>query len=143
MMGTRSGSIDTSIIAHMVQALGCTAQEVMEHLNKRSGLLGVSGLSNDMRALHEAAQMGHERAALAIDKFCHSVAKAAAGMIVSVARLDALVFTGGIGENAAFVREKVVELLSFVGLVFDPALNAKHGKASGGRITRSVRPQAL
>ena len=143
MMGTRSGSIDPSIIAHMVQALGCTAQEVMEHLNKRSGLLGVSGLSNDMRALHEAAQMGHERAALAIDKFCHSVAKAAAGMIVSVGRLDALVFTGGIGENAAFVRERIVDLLGFVGLNVDRTLNATHGKAAGGRITRSVRPQAL
>jgi acetate kinase len=143
VMGTRSGSIDPSIISHMKTALGCTAHEVMDQLNKKSGLLGISGLSNDMRTLQEAAQMGHERAALAIDKFCYSVAKAAAGMMVSLGRLDALVFTGGIGENAAFVREKVVDLLGFVGLNVDPTLNATHGKAAGGRITRSVRPQAL
>jgi acetate kinase len=123
--------------------LGCTAPEVLDQLNKKSGLLGISGLSNDMRTLHTAAQMGHERAALAIDKFCHSIAKAAAAMMVSLGRLDALVFTGGIGENAAFVREKVVDLLAFVGLVLDPGLNATHGKATGGRISRSVRPQAL
>ena len=143
VMGTRSGSIDPSIIVHMRNVLGCTAPEVLDQLNKKSGLLGISGLSNDMRTLHTAAQMGHERAALAIDKFCHSIAKAAAAMMVSLGRLDALVFTGGIGENAAFVREKVVDLLAFVGLVLDPGLNATHGKATGGRISRSVRPQAL
>jgi acetate kinase len=142
-MGTRSGSIDPSIVVHMRNVLGISAAEVLDQLNKKSGLLGISGLSNDMRTLHTAAQMGHQRASLAIDKFCHSIAKAAAGMMVSLGRLDALVFTGGIGENAAFVREKVVDLLAFVGLVLDPGLNATHGKATGGRITRSVRPQAL
>jgi acetate kinase len=143
VMGTRSGSIDPSIVVHMRNVLGISAAEVLDQLNKKSGLLGISGLSNDMRTLHTAAQMGHQRASLAIDKFCHSIAKAAAGMMVSLGRLDALVFTGGIGENAAFVREKVVDLLAFVGLVLDPGLNATHGKATGGRITRSVRPQAL
>ena len=112
--GTRSGSIDPSIIAHMKKALHRDASHVMDQLNKRSGLLGISGLSNDMRALHEAAAEGHGRAALAIDKFCYSVAKAAAGMVVSLGRLDALVFTGGIGENASFVRAKVCEALGFV-----------------------------
>jgi acetate kinase len=143
VMGTRSGSIDPSIVVHMRNVLGISAADVVDQLNKKSGLFGISGLSNDMRTLHTAAQMGHQRASLAIDKFCHSIAKAAAGMLVSLGRLDALVFTGGIGENAAFVREKVVELLGFVGLVLDPGLNATHGKATGGRITRSVRPQAL
>ncbi len=143
VMGTRSGSIDPSIISHMTHALGCSAQAVMDQLNKASGLLGISGLSNDMRALHQAAQMGHERAGLAIDKFCLSVAKGVAGMVVSLGRLDAVVFTGGIGENAAFVRERVLDLLGFLGLNVDPSLNATHGRATGGRITRSVRPQAL
>ncbi len=143
VMGTRSGSIDPSIVVHMRNVLGISAAEVLDQLNKKSGLLGISGLSNDMRTLHTAAQMGHERASLAIDKFCHSIAKAAAGMLVSLGRLDALVFTGGIGENAAFVREKVVDLLAFIGLVLDPGLNATNGKATGGRVTRSVRPQAL
>jgi acetate kinase len=142
VMGTRSGSIDPSIIAHMKKELNCSAEEVMDALNKRSGLLGISGLSNDMRTLHEAAQKGHVRAALAIEKFCHSVAKAAAGMVVSLGRLDALVFTGGIGENATFVRSKVIELLGFLGFTLDSEANAFHGKTQGSRITTSVRPQA-
>jgi acetate kinase len=143
VMGTRSGSIDPSIIAHMKNALGKTAHEVMDILNKRSGLLGVSGLSNDMRTLHEAAVAGHERAALAIDKFCYSVAKACAGLVVSAGRLDALVFTGGIGENATFVRAKIVEHLKFLGFTLDPAANLIHGRETNGRITVETKPQAV
>jgi acetate kinase len=142
VMGTRSGSIDPSIIAHMKKELSCSADHVMDELNKRSGLLGISGLSNDMRTLQEAAANGHERAALAIDKFCYSVAKAAAGMIVSVGRVDALVFTGGIGENAVDVRARIVELLGFAGFSLDAHANAFHGKALRGRITRSTSPMA-
>ncbi|HET9681144.1 MAG TPA: acetate kinase [Candidatus Limnocylindrales bacterium] len=142
VMGTRSGNIDPSIIAHMKKALSCSAEEVMDALNKRSGLLGISGISNDMRTLQEAAESGHERAALAIDKFCYSVAKAAAGMIVSLGRVDALVFTGGIGENAVRVRAQIVDLLGFAGFALDPHANALHGKALRGRITRSTSPMA-
>jgi acetate kinase len=143
VMGTRSGSIDPSIIAHMKKALHKGADHVMDQLNKRSGLLGISGLSNDMRTLQEAASNGHERAALAIEKFCYSVAKAAAGMVVSLGRLDALVFTGGIGENATLVRAKVVELLGFLGITLDPELNAVHGKGYNGRITQGHGPQVI
>ena len=144
VMGTRSGSIDPSIIPHMEKALGCSVDDVLDALNKRSGLLGISGLSNDMRTLQDAAGRGHERAALAIEKFCYSVAKAAAGMVVSLGRLDALVFTGGIGENAIAVRARIVELLGFLGLRIDPTLNMVHGKGHhAGRITLSERPQAL
>ncbi|HVI95856.1 MAG TPA: acetate kinase, partial [Anaeromyxobacter sp.] len=142
VMGTRSGSIDPSIIAHMQKALGCSADEVSDSLNKRSGLVGISGLSNDMRTLQEAASSGHERAALAIDKFCYSVAKAAAGMIVSLGRVDALVFTGGIGENAVQVRAKIVDLLGFAGFAMDPHVNLTHGRAQRGRITRTTSPMA-
>jgi acetate kinase len=142
VMGTRSGSIDPSIIAHMKNALERSADDVMDILNKKSGLLGISGLSNDMRTLQEAAEQGHERAALAIDKFCYSVAKAAAGMIVSLGRVDALVFTGGIGENAVQVRARIVELLGFAGFALDPHVNQTHGKAQRGRITRSTSPMA-
>jgi acetate kinase len=142
VMGTRSGNIDPSIIAHMKKALSCNAEAVMDALNKRSGLLGISGLSNDMRTLQEAAESGHERAALAIDKFCYSVAKAAAGMIVSLGRVDALVFTGGIGENAVKVRAQIVDLLGFAGFALDPHANSLHGKALRGRITRSTSPMA-
>ena len=142
MMGTRSGSIDPSIIAHMKNALERSADDVMDILNKKSGLIGISGLSNDMRTLQEAADQGHQRAALAIDKFCYSVAKAAAGMIVSLGRVDALVFTGGIGENAVAVRAKIVELLGFAGFALDPHVNQTHGKAQRGRITRTTSPMA-
>jgi acetate kinase len=142
VMGTRSGSIDPSIITHMTKALHRSADDIMDALNKRSGLLGISGLSNDMRTLQEAADDGHERASLAIDKFCYSVAKAAAGMIVSLGRVDALVFTGGIGENAVKVRARIVELLGFAGFALDPHVNQTHGKAQRGRITRSTSPMA-
>jgi acetate kinase len=142
VMDTRSGSIDPSIIAHMKKALGCSIDDVVEMLNKKSGLLGVSGLSNDMRTLQQAAAGGHARAALAIEKFCYSVAKQAAGMIVSLGRVDALVFSGGIGENAVEVRAQVVGLLGFAGLKLDPELNAAHGAATCGRITRTTSPMA-
>jgi len=143
VMGTRSGSIDPAIIAHMSKALNKNAEEITDTLNKRSGLLGVSGLSNDMRTLHEAAVAGNERASLAIDMFCYRVAKAVAGLAVSTGRFDALVFTGGIGENATFVRTKVVEALKFMGMTIDPAANMKHGRETNGRITVESKPQAV
>jgi len=142
VMGTRCGNIDPSIIAHMKKALSCSTEEVMDALNKRSGLVGISGVSSDMRTLQEAAEGGHERATLAIEKFCYSVAKLAAGMIVSLGRVDALVFTGGIGENAVKVRAQIVDLLGFAGFKLDPAANAFHGKALNGRITRTTSPMA-
>jgi acetate kinase len=142
VMDTRSGAIDPSIIAHMKKALGCSTDEVMEALNRKSGLLGISGLSNDMRTLQQAAAEGHERAALAIEKFCYSIAKAAAGMIVSLGRVDALVFTGGIGENAVDVRARIVKLLDFAGFALDPEANARHGEGLCGRITRTTSPLA-
>jgi acetate kinase len=143
VMGTRSGSIDPAIIAHMAKALNKSAEEITDTLNKRSGLLGVSGLSNDMRTLHEAAVAGNERAALAIDMFCYRVAKAIAALAVSTGRVDAIVFTGGIGENATFVRAKVVDALKFMGMTIDPAANLKHGRETNGRITVETRPQAV
>jgi acetate kinase len=142
VMDTRSGTIDPSIIAHMKKELQCSTEEVMEKLNGSSGLLGVSGISKDMLTLQRAAQAGNERAQLAIDKFCYSVAKAAAGMIVSLGRVDALVFTGGIGENQVQVRAQIVDLLSFAGFSLDPRANEVHGRTLDGRITRSTSPMA-
>jgi acetate kinase len=142
VMDTRSGSIDPSIIVHMKKALGCSADEVMDKLNKHSGLLGVSGLSKDMLTLRDASKDGNARASLAIEKFCYSVAKNAAGMIVSLGRVDALVFTGGIGQNAADVRAQVVGLLGFAGFTLDPHANELHGQATRGRITRTTSPMA-
>jgi acetate kinase len=143
MMGTRSGTIDPAIIGHMAEALGRSAKEVLDVLNKKSGLLGVSGLSNDMRTVEEAAAAGHERARLALDLFCYVLAKTIAALVVPLGRLDALVFTGGIGENSTTVRARTIAHLGFLGLALDDAANSTHGRSQNGRITTGTRPQAL
>jgi acetate kinase len=143
MMGTRSGSVDPAIIGHVAGALKVPEQQVLDALNKKSGLLGVSGLSNDMRFIEEQAAQGHARAALALELFCYVLAKSIAGLVVPLGRLDALVFTGGIGENSVTVRARTVTLLKFLGLELDPAANAAHGRSQRGRITVGTRPQAL
>ena len=143
MMGTRCGSIDPAIIGHVADATGKSAKEVLDVLNKKSGLLGVSGLSNDMRTVEEAAANGNDRAKLALDLFCYVLAKAIAALVVPLGRLDALVFTGGIGENSTTVRAMTLTRLGFLGLALDEAANAKHGRAQHGRITTGTKPQAL
>jgi acetate kinase len=143
MMGTRSGSVDPAIVGHLAGALGKPAEQILDALNKTSGLLGVSGLSNDMRTIEAAAAEGHERARLAFDIFCYVLAKAIAALVVPLGRLDALVFTGGIGENSAAVRKRTVGHLGFLGLTIDPQANAAHGQGQHGRITEEMRPQAL
>lgn len=143
MMGTRSGSVDPAIVGHLAAALGKPAEQILDALNKKSGLLGVSGLSNDMRTIEGAAADGHERARLAFDIFCYVLAKAIAALVVPLGRLDALVFTGGIGENSVTVRQRTVSQLGFLGLTIDHAANAAHGRGQNGRITEEVRPQAL
>jgi acetate kinase len=143
MMGTRCGSIDPAIVGHVADATGKSAKEVLDALNKRSGLLGVSGLSNDMRTVEGAAAEGNERAKLALELFCYVLAKTIAALVVPLGRLDALVFTGGIGENSTTVREMTIARLGFLGLALDPAANATHGRAQHGRITTGTKPQAL
>ncbi|MBN1960744.1 MAG: acetate kinase [Deltaproteobacteria bacterium] len=143
VMGTRSGSIDPTIVSFMAKTLNKPAEDIINSLNKKSGLLGISGLSNDMRALQEAATSGNERAKLAIDIFCYVLAKSLAGLIVPLGRLDALVFTGGIGENSAAIRAQVIQQLGCFGLTVDNEANANHGKTNNGRITKEIRPQAV
>jgi acetate kinase len=96
-----------------------------------------------MRTVEEAAAKGDERAKLALELFCYLLAKAIAGLVVPLGRLDALVFTGGIGENSTTVRAMTVERLGFLGLTLDAAANATHGRQQNGRITTTTRPQAL
>ncbi|TNF37174.1 MAG: acetate kinase [Deltaproteobacteria bacterium] len=143
MMGTRSGSVDPAIIGHIARVRGMDPLAVLDALNKQSGLLGVSGLSNDLRTLEEAAEDGHERARLAIDILVYTLAKSIAGLVVPLGRLDALVFTGGIGENSSLVRGRVIEQLGFLGLTLDADANARCIRGVGGRVTRSTRPQAV
>src|ERR1019366_2120561 len=104
-------------------------------LNVDSGLQGLSGVGNDMRTVAEAAADGNERARLALDVFVYRLSKAIAALVVGLQRLDALVFTGGIGENSAVVRSLVLSRLGFLGLAEDVEANAEHGRHTGGRIS--------
>ena len=143
VMGTRSGDVDPGLLGYLAERTGQTAAELTQVLYTQSGLLALSGISNDMRTVQEAAARGDERARLALDVFVHRLAKAIAGLVTSLDRLDALVFTGGIGENSAVVRGLVLARLGFLGLTEDPEANAAHGQSTGGRISRPGPVQAL
>ena len=123
------------IFGYLADQAGLTVDQLTDALDTASGLEGLSGAGNDMRAIQSAAADGNERAWLALDVFVHRLAKAVAAMVTSLDRLDALVFTGGIGENSAEVRSRVLARLSFLGLTEDPEANARHGRATGGRIS--------
>jgi acetate kinase len=143
VMGTRSGDVDPGMLGYLAEQTGQAAAELTDVLNTRSGLLGLSGASNDMRTVQAAAARGDERSRLALDVFVHRLAKAVAGLVTSLVRLDALVFTGGIGENSAVVRGLVLARLGFLGLTEDPEANAANGRSTGGRISRPGPVQAL
>jgi acetate kinase len=143
VMGTRSGDIDAGALGYVGPRLGLDLVELVAELNRSSGLLGLSGLSNDMRTLTDAAREGSEEAQLAIDVFCFRAAKAVGALTVSLGGLDAVVLAGGIGEHSADVRAGILGHLGGFGLELDPVANADHGSTTGGRISRSERPVAL
>jgi acetate kinase len=143
VMGTRSGDVDPGVFGYLADQTGRSVDELTEALNTQSGLLGLSGVGNDMRNIQAAAASGNERARLALDVFAHRLAKAIAGLVTSLERLDALVFTGGIGENSAVVRGLVLGRLGFLGLAEDAEANARHGQRTGGRVSRPGPALAL
>jgi acetate kinase len=115
MMGTRSGDLDPGIIFHLIKQLGYSTEQVSHLLNKESGLLGVSGLSNDCREIEEAwLKDRNPRAKLALDVFCYRIAKSIASFSASLTSLDALIFTGGIGENSQLIRECIINQLTLL-----------------------------
>jgi acetate kinase len=116
MMGTRSGSIDPGVPLHLLREGRLTVEGLADALEHRSGLLGVSGRSADMRAVLVARASGDERAALAVDMFVRRVAAGIAGAATSLARLDALAFTGGVGEHAGEIRREVAARLAPLGV---------------------------
>ena len=134
VMGTRSGDVDPGLHAHLSRQLGWSLERIDDVLNRGSGLLGLSGLTNDMRELETAAQAGHENARLAIEVFCYRIAKSLAALSCALPRLDGIVFTGGIGENSPLVREKVVANLPHFGLGLDRTTNAETVLGREGRI---------
>ncbi len=140
VMGTRSGDVDPNLHQFVHEKTGKSLADVTDMLNRESGLLGVSGKSNDMRTLLEASARGDARAKLAIEIFVHRLAKGLLGLSASLARVDALVFTGGIGEHAAAVRADTLAAMRVLRAELDPELNRTHGAATGGRITREGSP---
>lgn len=136
VMGTRSGDVDPGLHAYLKDQLNWTIERITNTLNRESGLLGLSSLSNDMRELIAAADRGHPHAALAIEVFCYRLAKTLAALFVSLSQVGTVIFTGGIGENAPSIRAKVIQQLAFLGFELDPERNTKHGTDNKGRITR-------
>lgn len=135
VMGTRSGDIDPSVFGFLADNAGMSVAEVTQMLNKDSGLLGLSELSNDCRTLEEAAANGHIGAQLALSVFAYRLAKYVAAMAVASGGLDALVFTGGIGENSDFLRAQVAAHLAFLGVQMDEAANQKARFGQSGVIS--------
>src|ERR1700687_1391150 len=125
MMGTRSGSIDPGIMTYLIRQSGFTGQQLDELLNTKSGLLGISGISGDMRQVVVAMKDGHPRAKLAFELFVHRVQAGIGAMIAVLGGIDALVFTAGIGENSPEVRAAACANFAFLGLKIDAAQNAQ------------------
>src|SRR5215475_1629142 len=124
MMGTRSGAVDPGILIYLMRQ-GRDAQQIDQMLNQKSGLLGISGLSSDMREILAAIQRGHERAKLAFDIFVHRLRTAIGGMAAVLGGIDALVFTAGVGENSPDVRAAACSTLGFLGVKLDTQLNVR------------------
>ncbi len=144
MMGTRSGDLDPSLVIHLINNLGYQPDEIDNLLNKQSGLLGVSGVSSDMRNIIAANKQGNRRAELAFEMFCYRVAKYIASYIVPLGRIDALVFTGGIGENSENVRSRIITWLAGLGFRLDSQRNGNDGKNSNSIITsENCQPIAM
>ena len=129
VMGTRSGNIDPAIMEYIAKKENLDIAGVMNVLNKKSGLLGLSnGLSSDFRDLNEAAQNGNEDAANAIEVLCYGIAKFVGGYVAAMNGVDAIVFTAGIGENAIPVREKIVNYFGYLGVTLDKEANGVRGE---------------
>lgn len=137
VMGTRSGDVDPGLFDFLA-GKGLDPAEAHRILNNESGLLGLSGQTNDMRTLSEMADHGHAPSALAIDVFCFRLARYIGAMMASLKTLDALVFTGGIGENSARVRAITLAQLELFGFRLDEELNRHHGAYTAGRIDAST-----
>ena len=137
VMGTRSGDVDPAIIDYIAEKEGYTLSQVEALLNKQSGLLGISGLTSDMRELlAEAEENDDRRAWLAIEIFCYRVRKYLGSYLAAMDGADAVVFTGGIGENSAPVRARILQEMSWMGIDFDPSANREMVGGRAGRITK-------
>ena len=138
IMGTRSGTLDPSVVTFIAEKEGMTPAQMSDYLNKKSGFLGISGVSNDNRDVTEAAEKGNKRAQLALDILHYQIAKFVGGYTAAMGGLDALVFTGGIGENNYITREIVSEYMSYLGCKIDKEYNKANNKIKGKDIKIST-----
>ena len=128
IMGTRSGDIDPTAVNYIAEREHISVDDVLTILNKKSGVLGVSGLSSDFRDLAEAAMVQNERAALALDMFSYRVAKYIGAYAMAMKGVDVIAFTAGIGENNGYVRAEIMNYISFLGIELDEEANKLRGK---------------
>jgi acetate kinase len=139
-MGTRPGSVDPGVILHLFQSVGLSSAEVEKILYKKSGLLGISGISNDMRDLEDNSD---PRARLAVDYFVYQIAKHIGALAAVLGGVDALVFTAGIGEHSTGMRRRICEASAWLGVALDGAANDRHGSRisqAGSRVSAWVIP---
>ena len=127
-MGTRCGDLDSGVLQYLMNKYGYSIDEMLNILNKKSGVLGVSGVSSDFRDLDKAAAEGNERAALALDMFHYWVAKVAGSYVAAMNGVDAIVFTAGVGENSKETRAAICQYFGYLGVKVDQAANSKRGE---------------
>ncbi len=139
VMGTRCGDVDAGIPSYLAANVGFSFADIDNAFNKKSGLLGISGVSSDMRDLQKAAAEGNARARLALDVLCHRVLKYIGAYAVELGRVDAIILTGGIGENDTLFRAAVVERLTILGIKLDAEAN----KARGAEVVISTADSAI
>ena len=142
IMGTRCGSVDPGLIEFMMKAENASIEEIMNSLNKKSGLLGLSGCSNDMRTLLAEEEAGNDQAKKAIDAFCYRIARELSALSASLPTIDALVFTGGIGEHAASIRQRIINFWPNSKITLDAKLNKQAGNDQG-LISQVDSPKAM
>lgn len=128
IMGTRSGDIDAFIVPYVMKESGMTMEEVLDSLNKKGGLLGVSGISNDSRNIEEGVESGNERCILAQELFTNRIVGYIGKLAIFMDKIDAICFTGGIGENSSMTRKDIINKLSKLGIVLDEEANNTRGK---------------
>jgi len=128
VMGTRTGDMDPAVVLYIMDKQKLSPQEMNTLLNNKSGVKGISGVSNDMRQIMEKAQEGNPRAQLALDIFVYRIVKYVGAYVAAMGGADAIVFTGGIGENAVTLRAKILEPLAFLGAELDPVRNGSDAK---------------
>jgi acetate kinase len=138
VMGTRSGDVDPSLHLFLQEREGLNLEEITDLLTRESGLLGVSGVSHDMRSILQAIDSGNNRAKLAVDLFCYRLARALLGLAAGLEGVDGLIFTGGIGENSAIIRARVLKHLQILRPELNETWNEHHGREGDGRITRET-----